>query len=630
MFRKFRFQTKMILVPNIVLLVVAVAIAGIFYERIRNTMMERSREDFRIVSDSAASQIDNHFYMMDKTALQIAANPDIVRLFFNTGHNSGFNYFAREPLVNAEVVRLLNSYNFKRDGFERICLYNGYHDFVYTATAPTTESGIEQWFAGRKFSEVEHFFAEEGNFVFYIEPSEDILNDTGLSRQPYFSVIRQIKNYTTNDQACGYVEVQEFVRWIDRIVEDAGEDTYGAMLDEEGKIVYLGPSAGTQEGEAEFSRIVSGIGGKEGWEKLVRVDGVADGKDGLLYVKKLENAPYRIVFAKEKGSEFSFFSRYNQVILLTVFLILVTAVVTEILLVRRLSKPLEELNCSVRRVTLSHPQLEVKGAEDNDELVRLQWTFNAMIGQMKEAMEREYASLANEMKAQLLAFQSQMNPHFLHNILAIISIEAQEYGNDKIPDMCTRLRRMMAYSSSMENGYSRMKNELDYVLDYMELMKVRYEELFEYELESDERLWNARIPKYILQPICENSFKHSLKNVEPVWKIRIAVYEKDGKWMVEIHDNGTGFTEEYLKEFEKIKEELTLEKVRDKLQESKVGGLGILNIYMRMMLCYEEGFVFRLDNDEEGAVVLLGGVLDDQSSCSGGRASFIKRDQQTD
>ena len=65
----------MILVPNIVLLVVAVAIAGIFYERIRNTMMERSREDFRIVSDSAASQIDNHFYMMDKTALQIAANP---------------------------------------------------------------------------------------------------------------------------------------------------------------------------------------------------------------------------------------------------------------------------------------------------------------------------------------------------------------------------------------------------------------------------------------------------------------------------------------------------------------------------------------------------------------------------
>ena len=61
------------------------------------------------------------------------------RLFFNTGQNPGFNYFVREPLINAEVVRLLNSYNFKRDGFERICLYNGYHDFVYTATAPTTE-----------------------------------------------------------------------------------------------------------------------------------------------------------------------------------------------------------------------------------------------------------------------------------------------------------------------------------------------------------------------------------------------------------------------------------------------------------------------------------------------------------
>ena len=612
MFRKFRFQTKMILLPNIVLLIVAVAIAGIFYNRMRNTMIERSLEDFRIVSDSVASQIDNHFYLMDKTALQIAANPDIVRLFFNTGQNAEFNYFVQEPLVNAEVVRLLNSYNFKRDGFERICLYNGYHDFVYTATAPTTESGIDQWFASSKFSEVEHFFEEQGNYVYYVEPSEDILNDTGLSGQPYFSVIRQIKNYTTNDQACGYVEVQEFIRWIDRVVEDAGQSIYVGMVDEEGAAVYLGPSIYDAGREDEFAQMISGCGG---CSDSIWSGESANRNGGMLYCKKLANAPYYIVFAREKDSEISFFNRYNQIILLTVCLILVTAVITEILLVRRFSRPLEELNRSVRNVTLSHPQLEVSGAKNNDELVRLQWTFNAMIGQMKQAMEREYASVANEMKAQFLAFQSQMNPHFLYNILAIISIEAEEYGNDKIPDMCARLRRMMAYSSSIDNGYSRMKEELDYVLDYMELMKVRYEELFVYDLEVDRKLWNATIPKYILQPICENSFKHAFKNVEPVWKIRIAVYDQDGKWMVEIHDNGTGFTEEYLKEFEAMKEELTLEKVRNMLEDSKVGGLAIPNVYMRMLLCYEEGFVFRIGNDADGAVVVLGGELDDQGSC---------------
>lgn len=604
MFHNFRFQTKIILVQNAIILFVVITLGSIFYRKVMDTMTESIHEDFQIVSDSIINQLDNHFYTMDKTALQIAANPDIVGMFKNLGGSSKTNYFEQEPFANAKAVKLLNSYNFKKDGFERICLYNQYHDFVYTATTTTTNSGFSRWFESSRFKDMQQFFKKEGRHVYYSAPMEDILNDTGLSEKPYFSVIRQIKNYTTNEQVCGYVEVQESVGWMNTVADSAGDNTYMVLLDGNA-VIYKSPSIGNNRMEQKLERVIPAA------VELSRNNGSADISGYSVYTGEISNTPYHILFIKEKNQELSFFNQYNLAILLAVFLILLIAVATEILIIRRLSRPLKQLNESVSRVTPDHPQLEVEPWKNNDEFVRLQWAFNTMLEQMKQAMEREYASAANELKAQLFALQSQMNPHFLYNILAIISIEALEYGNDKIPNMCTRLRRMLVYGSSIGDGYSRMKDELDYVLDYMGLMKERYEELFEYRIESDEQLSQTKIPKYIIQPICENCFKHSFKNTDPVWRIRISVFKREQKWMLEIHDNGIGFSKEYLAEFEKMKEEFTLEQVRAKLKDSKVEGLGIPNIYMRLVICYENDFVFRLYNDDEGAVVLIGGRLHD-------------------
>ncbi len=608
MFRKLRFQTKIILAQNIVVLFAVLTIGSMFYQRSRNNIEKNVLEEFRILSDSVASQIDNHFYMMDKTALQIAANPDIIRLFIDSGSDSEYNYFINEPVTNSEAVRLLNSYNFKKDGFARICLYNDYRDFVYTATEVTTSSGIRNWFDSERFAEVQQYFENDENFVYYINPSDDILNDTDHTNNPYFSVIRQIKNYTTNDQACGYVEVQEFVRWIDRIVDGVGEDIYVTMIDEEGDIIYMDPLL-TEDQKKED---IIGLTGK--YQEEIKQDIPVNMSGYSVYRKNIENAPWQFVFVREKDSDVTIFAYYNRLMLSAIFFVLAIALATEIVLIRRLSQPLEDLVRSAGRVSMENPQFELDGTGHGNEIIRLKEVFNAMLSQMKQSMEREYASEANELKAQMFALQSQMNPHFLFNILAIISIEAQEYGNDKIPDMCTRLRRMMAYSTSIGNGYSTVREELDYVIDYMELMKVRYEEMFEYCVSCEDDLLKTRMPKYVIQPVCENCFKHSFKNSEPVWEIRVIIRRDEDHWIVEIHDNGIGFSEEYLEKFETMKKGLTFSQVKDKLEDSKIGGLGIPNIYMRLMFCYEDNFIFRLYNDAEGAVVLIGGMLDDQGS----------------
>ena len=602
MFHRFQFKTKIILVQNLIIFFVVITLGTIYYQKISSNMSESILEDFQVVSDSVVNQLDNHFYVLDKTALQIAANPDIVNEFRKLVGNSETNYFTEEPLRNADIVELLNSYNFKKDGIKRICLYNQYHDFVYTATDVTTDSGIDKWFHSEAFNKVQNYFEKENQHVYYNWSQDDILNDTGITEKPYFSVIRQIKNHITNESVYAYVEVQENVKWLSDIIDNTDEDTYVGLF-HGNDIIYMNSLFEKSENKKQLKDICVEM------KNSLKEETARDIQGYSAYIRTLENAPYQVVFIKEKDPELTFFDQYNIVVLISFILILCMALITEMIIVRKLSKPLEQLNESVKSMTLENPQLEVEQWKNNDEFVRIQYAFNAMIQRMKEAIEREYASETNELKAQLFALQSQMNPHFLYNILAIISIESQEDGNDKIPSMCMRLRRMLDYGSHMGDGYSQIKNEIEYAHDYMELMKVRYEDSFQYKIEGDEHLYQNRIPKYIIQPICENSFKHSFKKMEPIWEIRISVYEKDGKWMIEIHDNGIGFSEEYLEGFYKRAEAFSFSQMRNTLEDSTVEGMGIWNIYMRMMICYENDFVFRLYNDEEGAVVLIGGTL---------------------
>ena len=392
--------------------------------------------------------------------------------------------------------------------------------------------------------------------------------------------------------------MQENVKWLNDVINSINEDTYVTLFYGD-NMIY---SNSTYEKElhqidVDFREL------KNSMEQEIPVEH----SKYVAYTRGLDNAPYQVLFVKEKGPELTFFNQYNVIILMG--FILCIAVVTEMLIVRRLSKPLEQLNESVKKMSLDNPHLEVEQWKNKDEFVRIQHAFNAMIERMKSALEREYASETNALKAQLFALQSQMNPHFLYNILAIISIESQIDGNDKIANMCSRLRRMLVYGSHMGNGFSKIEEELEYALDYIKLMKVRYEDAFQYTVESDEQLYHTKIPKYIIQPICENCFKHSFKKIEPVWKIRIVIREKDGKWIIEIHDNGIGFSEEYLEQFTERVKAFSMSQMKNNLEEGTVEGMGIWNIYMRMVICYKNDFIFQLSNDKEGAVVMIGGTL---------------------
>lgn len=161
----------------------------------------------------------------------------------------------------------------------------------------------------------------------------------------------------------------------------------------------------------------------------------------------------------------------------------------------------------------------------------------------QEKLESEFRQQLYE--SELKAIRSQMNPHFIFNILN--SIEAYVVGQDagsasKLIHKFAALSRIVLENSQF--AIVGITSELQLVALYLDLEQERFSQLFSYRIEIDEALKksNKKIPSMLIQPIVENAVHHGVRHlVDRPGKILIRVEEKDQKIVIEVLDNGVGF-----------------------------------------------------------------------------------------
>lgn len=599
--KKSKFQSRLFFYNVLFFVLILMVVMGFLYYYLANSLRQRALNDFETLSNKTAEQYNNLVYNMDKTALQIAANPNLVAIFSTLPKDSRRNYFIEEPLVANSVVKLLNSYNFKRDSNTRICLYTDYNDFVYSATTMTTVTAVENYFDNAEFQAVKAHFDSSSIFSMLRPPGRDILNDSTLPSPDYFAIIREIKDYSSNSQKSGYVEVQQSVSRVDGIFGDLGGDCYAAVLDNAGNTIYQSPSL---EGAApalrkRFMRTVE--------EPLPQ--GMSRQGQDYFCSYWIAEVPLNIVFMREGSVMIGPLRQFSVILVLAMAMVLMIVILSEQLLVKRLTKPLVTLSNLVNGISIDNMKLEIHETEDSDELQQLGDAFNRMFTHLRIAMDSQLIAKTNELKSHLFALQSQMNPHFIYNILAIISIEAENNPNTKITTICSRLSKLLHYSASMGDGFCSVSQELEHAVNYMELMKQRYEELFEYTVCCSSKISKVRIPKLIVQPICENCFKHAFSEKEDGWRVTVTGEATETGWSIAVEDNGSGCSPDFLERFEAMRRAITVDNVKDYMEGATIGGLTLPNIFMRLKLCYGEDFICTVENTGHGSKVTLGGGI---------------------
>jgi LytS/YehU family sensor histidine kinase len=122
--------------------------------------------------------------------------------------------------------------------------------------------------------------------------------------------------------------------------------------------------------------------------------------------------------------------------------------------------------------------------------------------------EREIVLVKEKLSTELTLLKSQINPHFLFNTLNNIYSLARK-KSDKTPEVVIKLSKLLRFVMYETKHQSiPIEKELDFLKDYIELHKIRYDDRlkidFKYELDD----LFAQIMPNILTPFVENAFKH--------------------------------------------------------------------------------------------------------------------------
>lgn len=178
-----------------------------------------------------------------------------------------------------------------------------------------------------------------------------------------------------------------------------------------------------------------------------------------------------------------------------------------------------------------------------DEIGDLADEFNKMILKTKLLMESIYNEQKKKREYELLALQSQINPHFLYNTLESICGLAYLVKTDDLVGIVKDLA--MFYRGVLSKGENiiELEDEVEITKRYLKILKVRYGDKFEYEFDIDSEVYKCFVIKLLLQPLVENAVYHGIKNKRGKGHVSIKGYLEKGRLCLVVRDDGIGMTQ---------------------------------------------------------------------------------------
>ena len=194
--------------------------------------------------------------------------------------------------------------------------------------------------------------------------------------------------------------------------------------------------------------------------------------------------------------------------------------------------------------------------------------------------------------SELKALQSQINPHFLFNVLNTMTSLIRT-NPEKAREVTIDLSNYLRYNLDNNLKSVELIKELNQIDTYIKIEKARFGEKLNIIYDVDESLYNFQIPSLIIQPLVENSIKHGILKKRDKGFVKIIVKKIDKDIEVAIEDDGVGI------------EQAVIDNLDKKIEEN----IGLKNVHQRLKLLYGEGLnITKLEQGTRIKFKILGGV----------------------
>jgi len=265
-------------------------------------------------------------------------------------------------------------------------------------------------------------------------------------------------------------------------------------------------------------------------------------------------------------------------ILYMIVIIAAAAILLEIIMSNYLSRiitnPLQKLKNGAEEIADGNMNLRFH-FKSEDEIGQLGKSFNYMSGQVQELLLKVDYEARKKKEYELSLLQEQVKPHFLYNSLDIVIKLSEMNRNGEARRAVRRLADYYRNSLSDSKEIITISQEIKIVEDYLELQKIRYQDVFNYQINVDEDILQMLIPKLTLQPLIENAIYHGLKYKEEMGELNITGEKTEQGVILAVMDNGIGMSSEIASSL---------------LQNKPEGHFGVYSVNHRIKLYFGEEY----------------------------------------
>lgn len=221
--------------------------------------------------------------------------------------------------------------------------------------------------------------------------------------------------------------------------------------------------------------------------------------------------------------------------------------------------------------------------KNKDELSYIVDSINSTFTKSKDIEAELLERIKLLKKAQAVALQAQINPHFINNTLENINwmVISHLGGGNEVSEMLNCLSSLINISLASTDTFVTLKDEIDYVKKYLFIQQKRLENRFQVTWEIEEELLNCKIIKLVLQPVIENAIKYGIQPYYRRGRIHIKANRSGDRIKITVTDSGTGITTH---EVEAINASIK----RTVIKESN--HIGLSNVNQRLVLAFGEEY----------------------------------------
>lgn len=495
-----------------------------------NTLTKQNIEAFENTLSSVSSNIDTYLddlqrltlapYMYDEifecmsylnknTRQDSLSNIDLYNM--NKKYSSVIN-----KLINASRKDLLAITFIPLGDTSKSYLVSKYYDTLSEMTSPIY---YEEW--------INETLKMKGDIFF--TPVHNTTYPKSKNEYKVFSLMRVVKNLDTK-RIIGIIKVDVKESTLKQIISaiNISENSEFLLLDDDKQIIY------STHPDSDFSYI------DKYYDKR---DNVYNSSSHTILEKKVKSNNWTLLYLDSKQDLYS-----KTIVILLVIVILGSIFLLISIIFFRLKA--KDIINSIYEITSNMEKLETgdmsikANISGSYEFEHISNAINNISSKISSHIKNEYDAIIKQKKAEYIALQTQINPHFLNNILNGF-IALNRIGEKKLlEDSLIQLSQFYRYTCKNSNT-STLEEEFYCIERYLSLEKLRFDDLIDFKLSLSDDTKEIKLPKLILQPLVENCIKHGFKDSgEPIFinvKSQLKIIDDTKTLMITIEDNGIGF-----------------------------------------------------------------------------------------